>query len=250
MTKKHEHRAAAVTDVSDDGRTFTARAVAYDTTDDYDTRFKPGVFAASLEQRLPVIAWSHDWADPIGRVTDFEDRDDGLYITARLSDPDDVPRARQARSQLADGTLTDVSVGFVRRDAVRAKDGIVDITVADLDEVSLVLRGAVPGATVTSVRSGAVDVDAVVEIAKRKAAGELTDDEARAAIELLGDAPALGDEQGGGQGSEQGSDGGEQNDDDTDDEEPDEVAEAVLEGDLDAALELAVGRSAVGRSHQ
>jgi len=215
MTKKREHRAAAVTDVTSDGRTFTARAVAYGVVDDYETQFASGVFNESLEERLPVIAWSHDWSEPIGRVTDWENRDDGLYITAQLSDPDDVPRARQARSQLADGTLTDVSVGFMRRSSQEVDDGVVEITTADLDEISIVLRGAVPGAQVMSVRSGqVVDVDAVIEVAKRKAAGELTDAEAQAAVDLLGgdsdsDESAATDSDDDGDESEDADDGGE-----------------------------------------
>jgi hypothetical protein len=56
----------------------------------------------------------------------------------------------------------------------------------------------VPGAQMRTARRGAkvVDLDAVVEIAKRKAAGELTDAEASAALDLLagvettGEAPA------------------------------------------------------------
>lgn len=182
-----EHRAAPVQAVDGDGRTFTARAVTYGVVDDYGTRFVKGVFTDSLARRLPVIAWSHDWAEPIGRATGWEERDDGLYITARLSDPEAVPRARQAAVQLADGTLDSVSVGFLRLEDRTGDDGVVDIVRGDLDEVSVVLRGAVPGAEVLSIRSarGAVDLDALVAIAKRKAAGELSDAEAKAAVELL-----------------------------------------------------------------
>jgi|GEM_PF-5892588 len=155
----HEARGATVTNSKNDGRTFTARAVAYDVVDDYGTRFRRGVFNASLEKRLPVIAWAHDWADPVGRVTAWDDRADGLHITATLSDPDAVPRARQAVAQIADGTLTDVSIGFFRRESADAANGVVDITKGDLDEVSLVLRGAVPGSVVTGQRSAPMSPD-------------------------------------------------------------------------------------------
>lgn len=203
MSKRREHRAARVTAVDGDGRTFTARAVTYDIVDDYGSVFVRGVFNESLERRLPVIAWAHDWSEPIGRATAWEERDDGLYLTGVLSDPDAVPRARQAMAQLGDGTITDVSVGFsgtVRRspteDELKRWPGATEvITRADLDETSMVLRGAVPGAKVLSLRSGEqVNVDAVVEIAKRKAAGELTDVEAQAALDLLagmGEAPEV-----------------------------------------------------------
>lgn len=238
MSKKRERRAAAVTDVAEDGRTFTARVVAYDTIDDYGTRFTPGVFTESLGERMPVLAWSHDWGEPIGRATDHDDRDDGLYMTFHLSDPDAVPRARQARAQLGDGTLTDVSVGFMRRASRDAEDeeGVVDITKADLDEVSIVLRGAVPGAQILSVRSGAVSVDAVVEIAKRKAAGELSDEEAQAALALLS-SDESDDDDSSGADAQNDDDDGSGDDDGTPDPEAAAVAEQ-LDADLDAALEL------------
>lgn len=188
MSKRHETRAAKVTGT--DGRTFEARAVAYDVVDDYGTRFLPGVFAKSLAERMPVVAWAHSWDEPIGRIMAAEERDDGLYVTGQLSDPDAVPRARQAIAQLADGTITDVSVGFWRTADRKGEDGIIDITEGDLDEVSLVLRGAVPGAKILAVRSGSLDLDAVVELARKKAAGEITDAEAKAAVDLLAHADA------------------------------------------------------------
>lgn len=144
----HEQRRAGEVRVSRDGRTFTARAVAYGIIDDYRTRFVAGVFAEGLRKRLPVITWSHAWDDMIGKVTSYDDRSDGLYITARLSDPAAVPRARQAAAQLAEGVITEVSVGFLRLADRQGDDGITDITKAELDEVALVLRGAVPGAEV------------------------------------------------------------------------------------------------------
>lgn len=236
MKHKREHRAARVTDVDGDGRTFTARAVTYDVVDDYGSVFVRGVFNESLDRRLPVIAWAHDWSEPIGRAIGYEDAEDGLYLTGRLSDPEDVPRARQALSQLADGTLTDVSVGFsgtqrrspTEEEAARFPGAKEIITRADLDETSMVLRGAVPGAKVLSMRSGGqVNIDAVVEIAKRKAAGELTDAEAQAALELLA-------------GGDQAAPQGEPTTDPADEpvvEVPDMTAE------IDAALAV-IGRSA------
>ena len=60
---------------------------------------------------------------------------------------------------------------------------------ADLDEVSLVLRGAVPGAKVVAYRSGervaSVPIDAVTELARKVNAGEISEDEAQTALGLL-----------------------------------------------------------------
>lgn len=199
--KSRERRSAEVRVTQDDGRTFEALAVAYNVVDDYGTRFVKGWASEGLAQRLPVIAWSHNWSEPIGRVTAYREADEGLYITGRFSDPEAVPRARQAAAQLRDGDLTDVSVGFTRLADRTGSDGVVDITKGELDEVSIVLRGAVPGSRVLSLRSaeGAVTTvaeDAVVSLARRVTAGELTQEEAKVALALLAD-PVDPEEHGG-----------------------------------------------------
>ena len=150
-TENRGHVRGEVRAVADDG-TIELLAVSYGITDDYGTQFQRGTFTESLEQRLPVIAFGHDWSDPIGRATAFREDDDGLYLTARLDIGGAVPRADQAYAQLRSGTLTDVSVGFMRTSS-EDRDGHVMITKAELDEVSVVLRGAVPGAKVLAVRS-------------------------------------------------------------------------------------------------
>ena len=240
MVKKREHRSARVASVSDDGRTIEVRAVTYGVVDDWGSVFLPATFNESLERRLPTFAWGHDWSEPIGRATAWNDTDEGLDLTMRLSDPDAVPRARQAMVQFADGTIDDVSVGFSgtsrrppTKDEEKQWPGVREvITSADLDETSAVLRGAVPGAKVLSVRSAAeVDLDAVVALAKRVAAGELTAEEAKVAVDLLGGDPEEVD-----------------GDDPpvvppVEPEEPDEL-DAELDAQLDAALDAALGRSA------
>ena len=143
-----------------DGREFEAIAVTYGTVDSYGSVWARGVFDASLRDRLPVVAWGHSWEEPIGRVTAWRNTDRGLLLTGRLSDPEAVPRAKQAAAQLRDRDLTDVSVGFsgARRRPLTPEEedrwpGAVEvIESATLDELSLVLRGAVPGASVTDVR--------------------------------------------------------------------------------------------------
>ena len=236
MTKKRERRSARVASVSDDGRTIEVRAVTYGVVDDWGSVFLPGTFNESLGRRLPTFAWGHDWSEPIGRATAWNDSDEGLDLTMRLSDPDAVPRARQAMVQFADGTIDDVSVGFSgtsrrppTKDEEKQWPGVREvITSADLDETSAVLRGAVPGAKVLSVRSAAeVDLDAVVALAKRVAAGELTAEEAKVAVDLLGGDPEEGDE----------------TDPPVEPEEPAEL-DPELDAQLDAALGVALGRSA------
>ena len=139
---------------------FEGYVCTYDTLDDYGTIFQRGCFNESLAERMPRVCWSHDWGEPIGRVIEVEDREEGLWVRAQLDDPDDVPQARRAWSQLQSGTIVDLAVGF-RLDAVRSPTDDekmvhhkLDMVIvkAELDEVSLVLRGAVPGAMVMATR--------------------------------------------------------------------------------------------------
>lgn len=144
---------------------FDCRAIAYGgPPDSYGSIWAPGCANKALALRLPVVAWAHDWRSPIGKAKSYSDRPDGLYLTCRLDvDGPDVPLARQAYAQLKSGTLTDVSVGFTvptggRRDPTPGELAAFPtakevITAAEVDEVSLVLRGAVPGAEVVGVRA-------------------------------------------------------------------------------------------------
>lgn len=187
-------------------REFIARVLTYNTVDDYGTVWLPGCFTDSLSSRMPVVAWAHSWQEPIGRYKEVV-KDDGqvLELLGKLSDFDAVPRARQAWAQMDDGTIDQFSVGFTRRtwhdlipgtevpgvpeatvNAWRAEGGWEAMAKADLDEASPVLVGAVPGTALLAVRAaGMVDIDQVVDLARRVKAGELSQDEALAAVALL-----------------------------------------------------------------
>jgi HK97 family phage prohead protease len=172
--------------------------------DDYGSLWLPDTFDRRMTERMavdpddtPALCWSHDWADPIGHGIRYTANAEGPDMDFELDDFDAVPRARQADAQVRSKTIRDCSVGFVairRRPPTNEERGAYPgikevIEDADLDEVSLVLRGAVPGAKVTGIRAkrsaGTLDLDAVVEIARRKAAGEITHEEAQAAVDLL-----------------------------------------------------------------
>jgi len=196
---KHERRTVPLGEVrvpDGDGRTFEAVVLNYGVVDDYGTRFRPGCFAQSLEERMPRICWAHRWDEPLGRYTSFRDTDTELTLVGEFDDFDAVPRARQAMAQLRSGTIDQFSVGFMRLadevvdpDEVEGRTGIVDITRGQLDEASLVLVGAVPGTKLLTVRSseGAtlmVDPDTVVDLARQINAGEITFEEAQTALTL------------------------------------------------------------------
>lgn len=136
---------------------FTAVVLRYNVLDDYDTMFSPGVFDDSLAQRMPRIVWGHDWRQVLGRWTSARSDGNQLILEGQFDDFDAVPMARQAWHQLKSGTIDQFSVGFVptewRDEKLAGQDRMVRVfTRGRLDEVSLVLVGAVPGTELLSVR--------------------------------------------------------------------------------------------------
>lgn len=243
MSKRRETRRVEIRAAEVDGRPgVTLHAITPDVVDDFGSVWMADAFDESLATRLPTLCWAHDWSEPLGPGAGFRTTPNGPEIDFTFSDFDAVPMARRAHTQVTDGTIRDCSVGFAntqRRDPTKDEQkrwpGVREvIEKADLDEVSLVLRGAVPGAKVLAVRSGCtVDVDAVVEIARRKVAGELTEDEAKAAVELLGEAPEATERPLQSPDSAETGESG---------QEPPGNDTAALEAELDEALE-AIGRS-------
>jgi HK97 family phage prohead protease len=212
---KIEHRHAKLSGVrvgtTENGiHTVTLQPIVPNIVDDYGSVFMPDTFDAALDARFPTLAWTHSWSEPIGRAFAWKADGDLRSIEFRFDDFDDVPTARRAWSQCQPGpngepaTIDDCSVGFSGTKRREPTDEELErwpgareiITKADLDEVSLVLRGAVPGAKVLSLRSrdgrvASVAEDAVMDVARKVAAGEMTEVEGKAYLNLIAqDAPA------------------------------------------------------------
>lgn len=228
----------------------TLQAITPNIVDDYGSVFTPDCFDRSIEERGPVLCWAHNWADPIGHPVGYETGDGGPRVSFEYDDFDAVPRAKQANSQVRSGTIRDCSVGFSntkRRDPTDDElaqwPGVREVIFeADLDEISLVLRGAVPGAQVVAYRGAGqravtVPIDAVTELARKVNAGEITEDEAHTALELLSVDDGDGQGEEGGEGEPSGDDGA----------AADEALD-TLEADADAAL--ASSAAVTGRSRR
>lgn len=179
-----------------DGRTFEAVVMRYGIVDDCDTIFDAGCFADSLAKRLPRITRSHDWNQVIGRVVDYRDTDTDLTIVGELDDFDAVPLARATYAQLQSGSLDEFSVGFrrgpggsVNEDA----DGRTHFVKATLDEIAVVLAGAVPDTQLVGVRTLRIPIlghtrevpeALVIDLAKQVSEGTLTKEAAQVALDL------------------------------------------------------------------
>lgn len=187
--------------VSGSGPGVTLQVIKPNVVDDYGSLWNAHAFDESLSTRLPVLCWAHDWANPLGPGVDYTPSNDGPRVRFAFSDFNAVPQARRAHAQVKDGTIRDCSVGFSkaqRREPTageRSKyPGVREvIEKSALDEVSLVLSGAVPGAQVVDVRSsiggylGAPTIDRaeLLRIRRMRQRGQLTDSQAHAALERV-----------------------------------------------------------------
>lgn len=155
-------------------REFEAVAVTYGVTDSYRTRFMPGVFAESLRGELPPIRWGHDQSSRglVGQIVDYVDNNLRLEIIGQIFPAGKTPHSRQAYEGLRHGVLDEFSVGFDRLATYKAPDGVVEITKAQLLEVSIVMNAAVPGAELITVRSRSEIAASYGPIARRLAAVE------------------------------------------------------------------------------
>jgi HK97 family phage prohead protease len=154
--------------VDSDGRTVDGVCVPYDeisyfTPNPAGERVLRGAFAKSTAQQANRIFLfrGHDHARPIGRAVEFSDQPDGLHGTFRI-------RASvlgdETISDLSEGFLPAMSVGFRPLQTRRGARGETEIVEAQLKEVSLVSIGAYDGARVLALRGpvvipGQVQVD-------------------------------------------------------------------------------------------
>ncbi|KFI90950.1 phage prohead protease [Bifidobacterium saguini DSM 23967] len=86
----------------------------------------------------------------IGRITGTESREDGLHITARISD---TQRGRDVATLLRDGALDSLSVGFIPVENEVDKQGITHRKRVRLLETSVVSWPAYEAAKITGQRS-------------------------------------------------------------------------------------------------
>lgn len=131
-----------------DGRTLEGVAVPYgqiiDTWDgaetfDHDCRFD--------DIESAKLCYQH--GELIGRITGAESRDDGLHITARISD---TQRGRDVVELLRDGALDSLSVGFIPLENEMDKAGITHRKRVRLLETSVVSWPAYESAKITGQR--------------------------------------------------------------------------------------------------
>lgn len=142
--------------------TVDLRILSYGAVDTYGTVWEPGCVDDTLRSGYLPLAFSHSWNEPIGHMVErLPDDGVGPVVRFQFDNFEDVPRARQVYSQMKSGTLRDCSIGFhewIRRDPTASErsalKGARDIvSQVGLDEVSVVLKGAVQQAKLVGIRS-------------------------------------------------------------------------------------------------
>ena len=145
------------TEEEGDGRTLEGRLVPFGEVIEVEgvrEQFMPGVFADATAEDV-VVLWQHDRSQPIGRMSEIREEEDGYYGTLRLSS---TPRALEAAILSAERVIRGLSVGFIP-DRTTRRNGIREHTRARLIELSLVTFPAIPGAAITATREEAVEMD-------------------------------------------------------------------------------------------
>ena len=112
-----------------------------------------GCFAKSINDRGPqsstnrkiAFLWQHDIRNPIGKILEIREEDDGAYARIRMSDFDAVPDAKRAYVQLTDGDINQFSFGFEyvwdKVEYDEEKDAFI-VREVKLYEISVVTLGA------------------------------------------------------------------------------------------------------------
>jgi uncharacterized protein len=139
----------------DDAGTFEGVASVFGEIDLVGDQVAPGAFTKSLAKhrragRMPLMLWSHQLDQPIGRWTDIRETAQGLAVKGKLLL--DVARAREVYAMLREKVADGLSIGFRTVDSVRTKTGRL-LKEIDLAEISVVTLPALTSARVTTVKS-------------------------------------------------------------------------------------------------
>ena len=110
----------------------------------------------------PVIVWNHDWSVPVGKVTSITKDMYGIYVKGEIHKLEGLESKYEAVKK---GLLKSFSIGFVPKDIRLVNDEIVEISTAELVEVSIAPVQSNPAAlfTVTGKKSLGISVKDIAE---------------------------------------------------------------------------------------
>lgn len=137
--------------VQGDSQEVEGYASVFNNVDSYKDIVMPGAFAKSIKRRKPAMLWQHNPNHVVGKWTDVEEQDKGLYIKGKLVDTTmgmDVYKLAKA------GAITGLSIGYSPTTYEIDKDkGVRRLTEIELYEVSFVTFPANERAQLTRVKN-------------------------------------------------------------------------------------------------
>lgn len=154
-------RSTAPVASTEGGWEITARAVPLDTPTEIAPGFVETIQSGALVPRETGVKLFSEHRDVIGVVTETREEDGGLVIEARISD---TQLGRDVRQLIADGALTQMSIGFLPAEdgqTITRTDAGIDVTVtrATLYEVSVVPFPAYEDTAITDQRSATEEME-------------------------------------------------------------------------------------------
>jgi HK97 family phage major capsid protein len=99
--------------------------------------FAPG--SLPVDGRAPILQMFHDSSKVIGTVTERVETEEGMLFSARISE---TALGSEALVLASDGALREVSVGVIPLKFKYDKEGVMVVTSARWDELSVVAQGA------------------------------------------------------------------------------------------------------------
>ena len=121
----------------------------------YTERFERG----SISEDITDVKLFYGHEEPIGKLIEGRDSEEGFEIIAKISD---TARGNEVRTLLKDGVLNKFSVGFVPVDSERDGSTVIRKAVS-LREVSVVPFPAYAGATIQEVREDETPTETIEE---------------------------------------------------------------------------------------
>lgn len=121
--------------------------------DSHGDIIEAGAFKKSLSEARPKLLWQHKMDEPIGRITNIAETDNGLEFEAQLNL--DITRGKEAYFMLKHGDIDGISIGFAPvkgKYDYDNKNGGYRFKEVRLFEVSVVTLPANVSACVTTVK--------------------------------------------------------------------------------------------------
>ena len=132
---------------------FSGNGAIFGNIDSGGDTIEPGAFTKTLAEgweRVKILALHNDYWLPIGRPIELREDENGLFLSAKVSD---TSMGRDIKTLLKDGVLNELSIGYDPIVFDYDANGIRHLRELKLWEVSLVTWAMNPEAMVTGYKS-------------------------------------------------------------------------------------------------